>query len=88
VRFAFAFLASIIAFANGVASGSEIKATPIPGLLDTAMITLSGTMEESDGSSFGPQLPSIRRRSSPSKAPEAVWARESTSALKFGCGTT
>jgi hypothetical protein len=52
VRLALAFLALGVALAHGVASGSEIKATPIPDLLDTAMITLSGQMEESDGEQF------------------------------------
>jgi hypothetical protein len=51
VRFALAFLACV-ALTHGVARGAEIKATPIPDLPDTAMITLSGEMEQSDVEQF------------------------------------
>ncbi len=51
LRFALAFLACCFAL-NQVARGAEIKATPIPGLLDTAMITLSGEIESSDAEQF------------------------------------
>ncbi len=52
VRLALAFLACCFALNQGVARGAEIKATPIPGLLDTAMITLSGEIESSDAEQF------------------------------------
>jgi hypothetical protein len=52
VRLALTFLACCFALNHGVARGAEIKATPIPDLLDTAMITLSGVIENSDGEQF------------------------------------
>jgi hypothetical protein len=52
VRLALAFLACCFALNQGVARSAEIKATPIPGLLDTAMVTLRGEIESSDTEQF------------------------------------
>lgn len=50
MRLAFAFLACCFALNRVLAA--EITATPIPDLLDTAMITLSGEIESSDTEQF------------------------------------
>jgi hypothetical protein len=52
LRFALAFLACCLALSHEAARGAEIKATPVPGLLDTAMITLGGEIESSDAEQF------------------------------------
>jgi hypothetical protein len=46
------FLVCCLVLNNKVAKSAEINATPVPGLVDTAMITLSGVMVESDNEQF------------------------------------
>ena len=50
MRFVLAFLACFAL--NGVTRAAEIKATPIPALPDTALITVSGVLETSDADQF------------------------------------
>jgi hypothetical protein len=58
-----------------VAAAAEILATPIPGLLDTAMITLTGVIENSDGEHF---------RAAAAMYPKAIVAFQSTGGSLVG----
>jgi hypothetical protein len=51
VRLVLAFLACF-ALSHAIARAAEIKATPIPALPDTALITVSGVLETSDADQF------------------------------------
>jgi hypothetical protein len=52
------------------------------------MITLSGTMGGVRREQFRAAVAIYPKAIVAFQSPGAVWARESTSALKFGCGTT
>ena len=52
MRLALALLVCCLVFNNKVAKSAEINATPVPGLADTAMITLSGVMVDLDKEQF------------------------------------
>jgi hypothetical protein len=52
VRLALAFVACCLALSPGIVRAAEIKAGPIPGLSDTALITVSGVLEASDAEQF------------------------------------
>ncbi|SEE40833.1 hypothetical protein SAMN05519104_6023 [Rhizobiales bacterium GAS188] len=69
MRLALAFLACYCALNYGMARAAEIKATPISGLPDTALITVSGVLESSDAERF---------RAAVAMYPKAIVAFQST----------
>jgi hypothetical protein len=68
VRFVLAILACCLGFGS-VARAADIKANPIPGVTDTAFVTISGVLELSDADQF---------RAAVAMYPKAIVALQST----------